>query len=162
MYCNDIMSAIFEHEDCVNRFRWYNINNGAMLTDAQEIVTVELPKLPKDDDGTRFWQWLRFLGLRREDEMEEAARNNTNMKNVIVSLRRLSADETERRLVEAREKKGARGWGPGFTVRKSAKRGDWKSVGSNLSHLMKNNRFSSWERVFVALDNLLLKAYIQI
>ena len=54
-----------ENEDCINRFRWYNIDNGAMLTDAQEIIIIEMPKLPKDDDGTRFWQWLRFLGLRR-------------------------------------------------------------------------------------------------
>ena len=93
-----------ENKDCINRFRWYNIANGAMLTDAQEIVTIETPKLAKDDDGTRSWQWLRFLELRREDEMEEAVRGNVNMKNVVVSLRKLSADETERRLAEARDK----------------------------------------------------------
>ena len=93
-----------ENKDCINRFRWYNIDNGAMLTDVQEIVTIEMPKLAKDDDGTRAWPWLRLLGLRREDEMEEIARGNVNMENVVVSLRELSADETERRLAEARDK----------------------------------------------------------
>jgi len=95
---------ITENSDCFNRFRWYNIDNRTMLTDAQEINTLELAKLPETDDGTKLWQWLKLLMLRREDEMEEVAKDNTAIKNVIVTLREMSADEAERRLAEAREK----------------------------------------------------------
>ena len=101
-----ITSFVFIHEnnDCFNRFRWYNINNGALLTDAQEINTLELAKLAESDDGTRLWQWLKLLLLREVDEMEELAKNNDTMKNVIVTLREMSEDEAERMLAEARDK----------------------------------------------------------
>ena len=94
---------ITENMHCINRFRWYN-NEGVLLTDAQEINTLELAKLPETDDGTKLWQWLKLLILRKEDEMEELAKDNNAMKNVIVTLREMSADEAERRLAEAREK----------------------------------------------------------
>ena len=83
---------------------WYNINNRTLLTDAQEINVLELPKLPEVDDGTKLWQWLKILKLRNEDEMEDIIKGNEAIKNVIVTLREMSADEAERRLAEAREK----------------------------------------------------------
>jgi predicted transposase/invertase (TIGR01784 family) len=95
---------ISENCDCFNRFRWYNIDNGALLTDAQEINTLELAKLSEKDDGTKLWPWLKLMMLRKEDEMEELAKDNTAMNKVIVTLREMSADEAERRLAEAREK----------------------------------------------------------
>jgi len=95
---------IKDNEDCFNRFMWYNIDNGILLTDAQEINTLELPKLPDTDNGTKLWQWLKILKLRNEDEMEDIAKGNEAIKNVIVTLKEMSADEAERRLAEAREK----------------------------------------------------------
>ena len=95
---------ITENRDCFNRFRWYNIGNGALLTDAQEINVLELAKLPENDDGSKLWQWLKLLMLREENEMEEIAKENIAMKDVIVTLREMSSDEAERRLAEAREK----------------------------------------------------------
>jgi predicted transposase/invertase (TIGR01784 family) len=91
-----------ENTDCVGRFRWYNPDSGALLTDAQEINTIELPKLPQEDDGTKRWQWLKLLKLREVEEMEAVAKDNTAIKNVIVHVRDMSADETERRYAEAR------------------------------------------------------------
>ena len=95
---------IQKNEDCLNRFMWYNIDNGTLLTDAQEINILELPKLPENDDGTKLWQWLKILKLRDEDEMEDIAKDNEAIKNVIVTLREMSADEAEQRLAEARER----------------------------------------------------------
>ena len=95
---------IAENNDCANRFQWYNIANGTLLTDVQEINTLELTKLSGTDDGTKLWPWLRLLKLKKEDEMVEVASENIAMKNVIVTLREMSADEAERRLAEAREK----------------------------------------------------------
>jgi predicted transposase/invertase (TIGR01784 family) len=93
-----------ENADCFNRFQWYNKANGTLLTSAQEINTFELPKLAQEDDGTKLWQWLMFLRLRRVEEMEAVARDNTAIKNVIGHIREMSADEAERRIAEAREK----------------------------------------------------------
>ncbi|MCL1896111.1 MAG: Rpn family recombination-promoting nuclease/putative transposase [Clostridiales bacterium] len=91
-------------EDCHNRFMWYNPDNNVILTDAQEINTLELTKLPEANDGTRLWEWLRFISSGKEEEMEALAENNKAMKDVIVTLREMSEDEAERRLAEAREK----------------------------------------------------------
>ena len=43
--------------------------------------------------------------LQKEDEMEEVARDNSAMKNVIVHLHEMSADEVERRLADEAEKR---------------------------------------------------------
>lgn len=91
-------------EDCVNRFQWYNSKNGTLLTKVQEIDVLELPKLPQEDDGSRLWRWLKFLKSGREDEMEELAKDNRAMQDVMITLRKMSADEYERRLAEQREK----------------------------------------------------------
>jgi predicted transposase/invertase (TIGR01784 family) len=92
-----------ENADCFNRFKWYNPDNKTLLTNAQEINILELPKLPMEDDGTRRWQWLKLLKLREVNEMEAIARDNTAIKNVIVHVREMSADEYERRIAEKRD-----------------------------------------------------------
>jgi len=93
-----------ENSDYINRFQWYNFRNGYLLTDAQEINTLELEKLSHADDGTKLWKWLKLLKAGREDEMEELAKDSNAMKDVVVTLRKMSADESERRLAEWREK----------------------------------------------------------
>ena len=95
---------IKENSDVFNRFRWYNINDRTLLTDTQEIDVLELPKLPREDDGSRLWKWLRFFKSGREEEMEELAKDSEGMKKVMITLREMSADEYERRLAEQREK----------------------------------------------------------
>ena len=93
-----------DNEDCHNRFLWYNPTNGVSLTDVQEINTLELEKMPESNDGTKLWLWLRFLMSKEEEEMEALAADNEAMKDVIVTLREMSANEAERRLADAREK----------------------------------------------------------
>ena len=93
-----------ENKDYINRFRWYNLSNECLLTDAQEINTLELEKLSSIDDGTKLWTWMKFLKARRADEMEELAKDSSAMKDVVVTLRKMSADESERSLAEWREK----------------------------------------------------------
>ena len=153
-----------EYSDCVNRFRWYNINNGALLTDAQEINTIDLTKLPKSDDGVKLWKWLRFLTLQKEDEMDELAGDNSAMKNVIVHLREMSADETERRLAEEAEKQRrdmvasrmygekigeARGLEQGATIRSIEIARNMKADGDPIEKIARNTGLS--EDVIVAL-----------
>ena len=95
---------LHENNDYANRFRWYNIENGALLTSKQEINILELPKLRDDDEGTDLRQWLRLLKARKADEMEMIAQGNKAMQDVVVTIKKMSADEAERRLAEAREK----------------------------------------------------------
>ena len=80
------------------------MNNNCILTHAQEIDVLELPKLSKEDDGSILWKWLSFFKSGREDEMEELAKDSKEMQNVMVTLREMSADEYERRLAEQIEK----------------------------------------------------------
>ena len=93
-----------ENRDCHNRFMWYNEANGTLLTDMQDIRCLELTKLREADDGTRLWSWMKFLKARRESEMEAIAKDSEAMKGVLATLRKLSADETERRLAEQRDR----------------------------------------------------------
>ena len=93
-----------ENADVLNSFFWYNQKNGTLLTDIQGIYTLELPKLSEADDGTKLWNWLKLLMLRRVEDMEAITKDNKAMKDVVVTLREMSADEAERRLAEAREK----------------------------------------------------------
>ena len=95
---------IEENRDCFNRFQWYNITDGTMLTNAQEIDVIDLSKLPQENDGSELWKWLRFFKSGREDEMEELAKDNNEMQKVMITLREMSADEYERRLAEQLEK----------------------------------------------------------
>ena len=94
---------IKENDDYFNRFWWYNPKNRTLLTDAQEINTLELIKLPESSDDTKLWEWMKFIKSKEEEEMEALAENNEAMKDVMATLRKMSADPVERRLAEARE-----------------------------------------------------------
>ena len=85
---------IHKNQDYLNRFMWYNIKNGALLTDAQEINTLELPKLPDMYNGTKLWQWLKILKLRDENSMEDVAKGISV--NDIADITGLTLEEIER------------------------------------------------------------------
>ena len=74
-----------------------------MLTDAQTINVLELPKLPEESDGTRLWAWLKLLKERRVEDMEAIVKGNKAMKDVVVTFREMSEEEAERRIAEAVE-----------------------------------------------------------
>ncbi|MDR0519869.1 MAG: Rpn family recombination-promoting nuclease/putative transposase, partial [Clostridiales Family XIII bacterium] len=94
-----------ENNDHFNTFKWYNENNRTLLSDIQMIHTLELPKLPDADDGTRLWRWLKLMKARKENEMEALAKGIPEMGRVVATVRRMSADERERRLAEEAEKR---------------------------------------------------------
>jgi predicted transposase/invertase (TIGR01784 family) len=94
-----------ENREHFNTFKWYNISNRTLLSDMQEIHTLELPKLPRADDRTRLWRWLRLMKARKENEMEALAKGSHEMGKVVVTVRQLSADERAERLAEAEHKR---------------------------------------------------------
>jgi len=54
-------------------------NPGICLTDVLEIDLLEIPKLPKQPDGTLLWPWLRFIGALNQEEMRQAMMLDTTI-----------------------------------------------------------------------------------
>jgi predicted transposase/invertase (TIGR01784 family) len=69
-----------------------------------EIHILELPKLPKNDDDSELWAWLKFICTREETEMAELAKKNPEIGKATMVLKEMSEDEAEWYLAEAREK----------------------------------------------------------
>jgi predicted transposase/invertase (TIGR01784 family) len=88
-------------------FRLYDKDNDVLLTDAMEIHTLELVKLPEtagaDGKESELLNWLRLIGSEREEEIDMLATKTEEMKMAVGRLKRLSADERTRMLYEARE-----------------------------------------------------------
>ncbi|MDR2625334.1 MAG: Rpn family recombination-promoting nuclease/putative transposase, partial [Zoogloeaceae bacterium] len=60
-------------------------------------------KLPSDTDGTALWNWLRFLDVRKEEELKMLTRN-PEVGKAAAKLMALSEDEEARLIAESREK----------------------------------------------------------
>jgi len=86
-----------------NQFR-YRTDDGIEFSRLSEINTLDLGKLPPDDDSTDLWYWLKFIKSDNEEDMDMLATRSPQMKKAVGVLKELSADERTRMLYEAREK----------------------------------------------------------
>jgi hypothetical protein len=77
---------------------------GVELTDLTEIHTVELRKLPPKPDGTALYDWAELIAAETEEKMETIVERNPQMRETVVKLWKLSAEEEARELLELREK----------------------------------------------------------
>jgi len=107
-----------------HRFTLYDSENNVEFSDTIEIHTLELPKLPNNEDGTPLWVWMKFLDAKTEEELNMIAQRSPQVKKAVVRLMELSADERTRMLYEAREKERrdnyAREKGAVVTIAKNA------------------------------------------
>jgi predicted transposase/invertase (TIGR01784 family) len=87
-----------------NRYTLRDANTHSEFSDLLEIDTLELPKLPQDEDGSTLWDWLKFLNARNEEDLTMLGEKNTHLKKAVAKLIALSADEEARMLAESREK----------------------------------------------------------
>jgi predicted transposase/invertase (TIGR01784 family) len=87
-----------------NRYTFRDPATGSEFTDLLEVNTLELPKLPRDGDGTPLWDWLKFLSAREKEELTMLAERNPQVKKAVVKLLALSEDERARMLADSREK----------------------------------------------------------
>jgi predicted transposase/invertase (TIGR01784 family) len=93
------------HGEYLNRFRFYNPENGLGFEDVpEEIITAELPKVPAMEDGSAVWEWMDFLRSEREEEFEMAAGRNADIREAVDTLYRLSGNREVRAQYEARMK----------------------------------------------------------
>ncbi len=67
-------------------------------------ATLELPKIPKDSDGTTLWKWLKFISSETREEFESLAGKDTVMAEALLKLMDMSMDQPTRRAAEARAK----------------------------------------------------------
>jgi predicted transposase/invertase (TIGR01784 family) len=89
----------------INRFRYYNPETGLCFEGIpEEIYTIELSKVPEENDGKAVWEWMRFLCGKRKEDFEMIAERNPEVRRAVNTLYRLSEDPEVRAQMEYREK----------------------------------------------------------
>jgi len=73
------------------------------LPNSQVLLFVELAKLPKENDGTAAWIWLRLFGVKTREELE-AFMKCPAMTEVATKVLEMSADKRTRLRAISREK----------------------------------------------------------
>jgi len=77
--------------------------DGMEFSDLTEINTLELRKLPPNDDSTDLWWWMKFIKSDDEEVLDMLAQRSPQMRKAVGVLKELSADERTRMLYERRE-----------------------------------------------------------
>lgn len=84
-------------------FRLYDRQHESEFSDILEVNTLELPKLPKEQERSALYDWLQFFKVRKEEELTRLAEKNPMIHRAVGVLQKLSADERTRMLAEKRE-----------------------------------------------------------
>ena len=82
----------------------YRTKDGVEFTDLSEINTLDLNKLPSEDDSTDLWYWMKFIKSDDEEVMDMLATRSPQIRKAVGVLKELSADEATRMRFEAYEK----------------------------------------------------------
>ena len=86
-----------------HRYNMRDHKDNSMFTDLIEIDLLELKKLPKADDGSNLWDWLKFIKTTNQEEMEMLAQVNPEIEKAYGALQNLSDDEIVRHEAQQRE-----------------------------------------------------------
>ncbi|MDR3337658.1 MAG: Rpn family recombination-promoting nuclease/putative transposase [Treponema sp.] len=71
---------------------------GKEFTDLIKIVTVELPKVPKEANGSEEWPWLQFFKCKTMEEMMELAQRFPRLGKAVELMKEIHLSEGGRRL----------------------------------------------------------------
>jgi predicted transposase/invertase (TIGR01784 family) len=82
-----------------NVFRFLNTLSHRPFTDLQEIIILELPKVPDEDDGTGLWPWLKFFKCKTMEEMNMLAKKHNEVSEAVWQARRMSPIRAIRELI---------------------------------------------------------------
>ena len=85
-----------------HQFR-YRTEDGLEFSNLTEIDTLDLNKLPLNDDSTDLWYWMKFIKSDDEEGLKMLAMRSPEMKKAVGVLKRLSANEQTRMLYEQHE-----------------------------------------------------------
>jgi predicted transposase/invertase (TIGR01784 family) len=87
-----------------HKFTFYDPSAEVELTDIIEIHTLELKKLPQDSDGSKLYDWARFIAADRKEDLDMIGERNPEVGRAVVKLMELSSDEKTRIFSESQEK----------------------------------------------------------
>jgi predicted transposase/invertase (TIGR01784 family) len=79
-----------------HRYTLYDPETRSEFTDLLEVHTLELPKLPKIEDGSDLWNWMKFLNVKNRKELKMIAEKSPVMEKAANRLLECSADEAAR------------------------------------------------------------------
>ena len=88
----------------MHRFRLFDERTGYRFPDLFEIITLELPKLPPEPDGTALYDWLNLFRARTQEEFTMVAKTRPEIAQAVEVILELSEDDRTRLLAESREK----------------------------------------------------------
>ena len=97
-------SLIEDSDHYCNRYRLYDKNTQSEFTELVEVITLELPKLPAQNDQSGLWEWLQFIKSEKEEVWTMLAEKNPQIKKAVAVVKKLSEEERIKRLAESREK----------------------------------------------------------
>jgi predicted transposase/invertase (TIGR01784 family) len=89
----------------LNSFTLRNDITGKVFTNLIKIITIELPKVPKETDKAAVWPWARFFTCKGEEEFDMLAKEYPEVTKVVGELKKLSLGERLRMLSDEREKR---------------------------------------------------------
>lgn len=90
-----------DYEGFHDMFFMNSVKSGRMLSDAAEIHTIELSKVPKGESDESIVNFLNFIKAKNWGELEMVAKSDPVIKKAVARVVELSADEQLRRFVEA-------------------------------------------------------------
>jgi predicted transposase/invertase (TIGR01784 family) len=93
-----------EERNFLNVYGLRNIKSGNLFTNLLKLYIIELPKLPKDDDGSPSWPWLQFFKCRKEEEFNMLAEKHPEVRPIIAEYKKLSWSERRRMIADLKEK----------------------------------------------------------
>jgi predicted transposase/invertase (TIGR01784 family) len=82
-----------------NVYRFLNTVSHQPFTDLQELVIIELSKVPDEDDGTALWPWLKFFKCQTMEEMEMLALKHEEVAGAVREVRWMSPVRTIQKLM---------------------------------------------------------------
>ena len=83
-----------------HRYTLYDPKTGSEFTDLIEVHTLELPKLPKTDDGSDLWWWMKYIMVERKEQLKMIAERGPVMERAAARLIEISEG---RRTPDSRE-----------------------------------------------------------
>lgn len=76
-----------------------------IYTDVEQIYTLELPKIPANDDNKELWTWLKFLKSNTVDEMKKIKNKIPEVDEAMSIYENFISDEQLKSIAETREMK---------------------------------------------------------
>ncbi|MDR1469077.1 MAG: Rpn family recombination-promoting nuclease/putative transposase [Spirochaetaceae bacterium] len=74
----------------IHRFELREGKSGALFTDLLNIVIIELPKMPKENDGSEAWPILKCFRCKTGEEAEMHAKAYPKVREIVAELREFS------------------------------------------------------------------------